>query len=231
VPRVYTRRSPEERFWEKVDRTTTPDGCWPWLAGKSAGYGSFRITEKLAVVASRFSWELINGPIPEGLFVCHRCDNPPCVNPAHLFLGDHKANANDMVSKGRGILPGQSWFEMHPEAVPRGARNGQSKLTEDNVMEIRRRYAEDNVSMSKIGKEMGVSQSLVSSIVRGEKWAHIKNTRPTKRVDLRLSDEDVKTIRRRVAAGEMQKTLAAEFGVCSATVSEIVRLKKRTRVK
>jgi hypothetical protein len=100
-------RPASERFWSKVDRRG-PDECWPWLSAKlKAGYGKMwvgrkRTPDRRMVLAHRFSYELAKGAIPEGMLVCHRCDNPSCVNPAHLFLGDDKANTADMWAKGRG---------------------------------------------------------------------------------------------------------------------------------
>lgn len=91
-----------ERFWSKVKKTET---CWVWTAGTFKyrnGYGQFRVRRgDPPAYAHRFAWELVNGPIPQGLHVLHRCDNPPCVNPAHLFLGTQIDNYRDMVSKGR----------------------------------------------------------------------------------------------------------------------------------
>lgn len=88
-----------ERFWEKVEKT---DGCWLWTASlTNKGYGEFRLNEPSPILAHRVAYELAHGPIPPGLFVCHHCDNPPCVRPDHLFLGTQKDNAQDMVRKGR----------------------------------------------------------------------------------------------------------------------------------
>lgn len=99
------RRPLPDRFWPKVDLRAGMSGCWPWRGAlDSDGYGALKDRGRSAK-AHRVAWEIANGPIPRGEFVLHRCDNRPCVNPAHLFIGDAGANARDMVSKGRNYAP------------------------------------------------------------------------------------------------------------------------------
>lgn len=98
VPEISLNRRRHEAFWHYVNKT---DECWLWTGWcNSGGHGQFFDGYK-KVVASRHSWELENGPIPEGLFICHHCDNPPCVRPEHLFLGTPKDNTHDAIAKGR----------------------------------------------------------------------------------------------------------------------------------
>lgn len=152
---------PEIRFWSKVDGAAEPDGCWEWQAGlSSSGYGRFRLGSKGSpnVQAHRFSWELTHGPIPDEAMVLHTCDNRRCVNPAHLFLGTAQDNSHDMHSKGRGLT---------------GAQHALSKLSEDDVRVIRRRYAAGEANGPQLSREYGVAVSLVYRIVRGEAWRHV----------------------------------------------------------
>jgi len=147
-----------ERFWPKVD-IRGPNDCWEWLANKvSRGYGQIYRAHEKYVYAHRVVWELTYGPIPEGLFVCHHCDNPGCVNPNHLFLGTNKDNMVDCVEKGRSN---------------RGQRNGQAKLIEKQVLSIREEYARNGITQEKLAIKHNVKRQAISKIINRERWAHI----------------------------------------------------------
>ncbi len=118
-----------DRFLNKIKKTS---GCWLWTGSiKQNGYGAFRYKNK-TIYAHRFSWELHTGKIPNKKWVLHKCDNPPCVNPSHLFLGDHKTNCKDMCLKGRN----RGYFIFNP---PIGDKNCNSKITKEIAFDIKKR--------------------------------------------------------------------------------------------
>ena len=177
----------EERFWSYVSRSPEKDGCWLWTGQVIRGYGSIKYLRRPAG-AHRVAWLLVKGEIPDGLFVCHDCDQRICVRPDHLFLGTTLDNMQDMVRKGRSakgdrqglrLHPGaaargeQHGRYTHPERTARGERNGSAKLTEEQVREIRRLYATGDFSQTKIGKMFGVCYGNIGRIVRGDNWQHI----------------------------------------------------------
>jgi len=151
-----------DRFWSKVD-ISTPENCWIWMAFKDKnGYGRFGVGHGNGIVAHRVSFFLTNGRWPgPGLFVCHHCDNPSCVNPAHLFEGTPNDNVQDASRKGRMHKP-------HPKAA--GHLNHQAKLTWDTVRAIRAERSEVGTSLSKLAKKYGTSKRNVLDIVHNRSW-------------------------------------------------------------
>lgn len=147
------------RFWEKVDQSGGPAACWTWKARTNrGGYGYFRVGSK-ALTAHRVSYEMAYGLIPQGMLVCHRCDNPPCVNPAHLWLGTEQDNTQDSVQKGR-------------RARQYGAANGFSRFSEADISEIRRAAASGALQKD-IAHRFGVDRSTISYILTGKTWRHV----------------------------------------------------------
>lgn len=158
-----------DRFWSKVDRTHGPDSCWEWTAARVQGYGQFCVRDHKPTRAHRVAWLLVNGEIPSGLFVCHRCDNPPCVNPAHLFLGTPQDNMADMLAKGRKAT---GWHLLHPERIPRGEANHYAKLTTANVIEIRG-VASNTERDLRFAERFNVSLHTIRSVRARKTWRHV----------------------------------------------------------
>jgi len=147
-----------KRFWDKVDKAG-PDDCWLWNAAVfEDGYGAFRMGEK-QLRAHRVSYEMEHGPIPLGKLICHVCDEPRCVNPAHLFAGTPLENVQDMRSKNR-----QNYLS--------GENLPHAKLTEEKVIEMRKLGA-NNTPLRVLSKKFGVSRSSVCLILNRRRWAHV----------------------------------------------------------
>lgn len=142
----------EERFWSKVDKGSD-DECWNWNAAITPkGYpviGADKTNK--TIKAHRVSWELINGEIPEGMMVLHKCDNSKCVNPKHLYLGTHQDNMDDKAERDR-------------------SRN--YVLSDQDVRDIRA-MKKKNVSYRKIAKKYGVSGQLIYLIVKRKSHKHV----------------------------------------------------------
>jgi len=159
------------RFWSKV-LCASPDECWLWQAGCfERGYGMFTLKPRTCH-AHRVAWILTNGVIPDDLYVCHRCDNRPCCNPAHLFLGTAADNNRDCQEKGRVSRGEQHSATVDPSKRARGERNGFSKLTAEKVIEIRHKVA-GGMTQTAVGLEMGISQRTISLIMLGKSWTHV----------------------------------------------------------
>ena len=147
--------TPEE-FWTKVDKSGGHKACWIWQGKKqTGGYGQFRFKGKL-ILAHRLSYIFECGPIPEGMCVLHKCDNPSCCNPKHLYLGTKKDNARDRDRKGR-------------MADTRGSRNPNSKFTEKEIQGIR----SDIRKIQMVADDYSVHASTIYDIKNHVTWKHV----------------------------------------------------------
>ena len=156
------KKSLSERFWRFVNKTDT---CWLWTAFKDKdGYGSFTDENRHSMRAHRASWIIHNGAIPIGMCVCHKCDNPPCVRPDHLFLGTRQDNTIDMVNKGRHGGGGKG--------VSRGSRNGCAKLNEQQVLKIRE-LLDKGEKTDIIAARFGVYWLTIHNIKHRKTWKHL----------------------------------------------------------
>lgn len=192
----------EKIFWSKVAKGA-PSKCWPWRGLRNKHrYGRFQAVGFPETIAHRFAWTVTNGPIEGGLFVCHHCDNPPCCNPAHLFLGTPLDNNRDAMRKGRKRSGDNHYARtnpeklargdrhgsrLHPERIrrgdnhparlrpdylPRGEDHGNSKLTVEGVRRIRELKAK-GIATRIIAKSFGINVSGVWKVVRRETWKHV----------------------------------------------------------
>lgn len=172
LPIPALTESDKARFWAKVDRNgpTMPhmdSPCWEWTAFRlKEGYGRFGLSDGKIHLAHRIAFVLAAEVFPEGKANClHRCDNPPCCNPDHLFAGDGKDNTTDMMSKGRGIsrCGDASGSRLHPEKRPRGESHKSAKLTNAQCAFIK----SSPLSGRALGRELGVSGEQINRIRRG----------------------------------------------------------------
>ena len=166
APRRYGPRPVPiaERFWSKV-AIGAPDECWPWTAARIGNrYGVIGTNSNGNFLAHRIAWELTHdGPVPAGLCVLHRCDNPPCCNPAHLWLGTYADNNADMARKGRHAA------RIHPDWGLRGEEHPMAILTESQVREIR----SSGASASAFAAIYGVSKTCIKDARSGKTWRHL----------------------------------------------------------
>ena len=162
-----------ERFWSKVDRCG-PDECWPWIAGKDIkGYGNFWRGE--TVQSHRVAFFLHRGKDPFPLHILHSCDNPPCCNGKHLFVGTTQNNTADRHAKGRDATGDKNGARTHPEKWwQRGEfhRRPSAKITDEQVLTIRGLHGQ-GMLMKEIAKRFSVSRSNISMIINKKTWSHL----------------------------------------------------------
>jgi len=198
-----------DRFWSKVK--TAGNGCLEWQANRNnKGYGMFSVNSYVGNrLAHRLAYEDAYGPIPAGVVIMHRCDNPACVNPAHLEAGTLRQNSQDMARKGRGV----------------------ARLQPGDVVRLRRDYIA-GVSRQDLAKRYRISIRSVDDFVYGRSWQHLlgkygcptleelqaaKRTAPA----AKITAETAREIRARLEAGETGRALAREYGLTFQTVSDI----------
>lgn len=176
----------EERYWKKV-KIGKEDECWEWTGYRDRdGYGQVW-WDSHGQYAHRVAWQIANGPVPDGFLVCHTCDNPPCCNINHLFLGSHAENMADRDRKGRQASGDQNgsrlhpesrargeqhYSRLHPEKLARGERVNTAKLNEEKVKQIRKLCAE-GLSQSEVAIQLDTHRTTVNQIVLRKIWKHV----------------------------------------------------------
>lgn len=188
-------------------------GCWVWQKYRNRrGYGCMTMRASLSFLAHRVSYTLFRDAVPSGMMVCHHCDNPPCCNPSHLFVGTRQDNMDDMKRKGRS---------------PAGTASPNSKLTDADVMEIRRRY-EAGERTEDIATRFNIKARNVSWVATGKAWSHLPGAvaprRPKRRI---LTAADICSIREMRASGVRATAIAAAFGIHESAVRRNLKPRKR----
>lgn len=197
-------------FWARVDKRE-PNECWEWQAGiDKDGYGKLSVNRK-DWKAHRFSWMTSYGNVPNGLHVCHTCDNRRCVNPAHLFLGTNADNMKDKIEKGHQT---------------RGSEYVRSKLTEADIPKIIELYNKGK-SQCALGKIFGVQQTTISLVLRRERWTHVEvselpRLRRRGGGSRKLTWDTVDAIREAFSKGAKTKDLAQQFGISPRSIRDII---------
>lgn len=207
----------ESRFWSKVERLG-PDDCWPWKGTKCPrGYGTLKNvqhTKPRNLKAHRASWLVQKGTIPDGLCVCHRCDNPSCVNPEHLFLGTHDDNMKDMAAKGRAD-------------PPIGSEHPVSRLEESDVEVI----LQDDRAYHVIAAQYGVHPTIIARIKTGQGWYHVRpDLQRSMRAKKNFTEGEIAEIVRRYLSGEKQGSIARSLDCDQSTISRVVNGGRRRRL-
>jgi len=208
------------RFWSKINIIETwyekPNECWEWkLDCDNDGYGKFfNSILGRPTGAHRFSYELFYGQIPNGLVICHECDNPPCINPIHLSAKTQQQNINDAINKNRNV---------------KGSKVGNSKLTEQDIEDIiNLKYN----SRKTIVKTFGISQIEIDYIFNRQVWAHITNKYTDNELInarnfinscTKLSVEQVIDIKQRLKNNETQLSIAQLYNVSKGIIGDISR--------
>ena len=216
-----------KNFWNKVNYPGNDVECWEWTAAKGSNkrvYGTFSIKSSKyhkTFRDHRFAWEFYNGPIPDGLLVCHKCDNPACCNPEHLFLGTEQDNMTDKINKNRQI-------------IVRGSDVGTSKLTEIDIDEILSGISSGKYQkVSQICNMYNVEDHAIQRILKGERWSHYIFQKYTKSqlqqirakihkdTSSKLDETKVTQIKSMLRQNSSINLIAQQFNVTTQTIYDI----------
>lgn len=206
----------KDRLMKAIEKR--PNGCWIFSRGSHV-YGRLAINGR-QTLAHRASWILHRGPIPSGKQVLHNCpdgDNPRCVNPDHLWIGNHSQNVKDAIAKGR------HWS-------PKGSENYLSKLNEESVLAIREGLKKGTFTIQQVADRYSISFQAIYQMALGNTWTHVGGPLLAKRVVRNLSVDEVLEIRRLAREGTKGIDIAAKFGIHPATASDIINRKRRRDV-
>lgn len=233
--RSHSEQKQCEKYWLRsfYEKITKTESCWLWNGViLKHGYGQFSKGQKRDS-AHRFSYKIHKGEIPKGMVICHKCDNPRCVNPEHLFLGTYKDNTQDMINKNRQRhLKGE-------EAVS-------AKLNWEKVNEIRKRYKNEIITMQELANQFNVSLIVISKLLHNKTWIDEKYSIPedfaisrkrksvsgSKNTFSKLTEEDVKEIRNLyIKDGISYSKLGEKYNVHKDTIANIIKMKTWKHVK
>lgn len=195
----------KERFWDKVDKQAG-NGCWEWTASRNlTGYGHFGVLGLPSQVAHRVSYELNVGPIPAGYYVCHHCDNPPCIRPDHLFTGTNGDNVRDAIEKGR--------WKSH---------RANSKFTDETIEYWRNHFDPKKHVVARIAKGLGVTPATVRNFLRGETYQDVPGTRHVITTTFYIDESEKKALFDAYKQGIPIPDIAADLDMHQASAYRLI---------
>lgn len=199
---------------KKITWEVDKNGCWNCTSHTldKDGYPRYKINGKCTRI-HRIMYEKYNSEIPEGLWVLHKCDNPTCINPEHLYVGTAQDNTNDMVQRNRNVTcPGE--------------KHGNSKLTEEQVIKI----INSSLNSTELSKEYGIPRRYVGAIQRGEKWEYLFKQNKVQKVNRQQKLSDIQILEIRSMKGLNERKIAKLFNISFQYVNEIINNKTRAKV-